>query len=199
MTQSNFNVKDGQVTSSILDAEQALDNASQAQFDAEKFARYALIGDAMRSQQNQAPCIDITASLADALADEPTHGAQVSEQTSQQASTENKVVALSSWRKPLAQVAIAASVSLVAVLGVSNYTPQEQTTSDFPVLQSTPLTGSVSPVSLSSEPALESAEKGLRELQQQRIGALVLEHQRQSRMAHALAQQAQEEKEEQEK
>ncbi|TMP27388.1 anti-sigma 24 factor [Pseudoalteromonas rubra] len=198
MTQSNFNVKDGQVTSSILDAEQALDNASQAQFDAEKFARYALIGDAMRSQQNQAPYIDITASLADALADEPTHGAQSQQQKPQQTNAKNKVVALSSWRKPLAQVAIAASVSLVAVLGVSNYSPQEQANSDFPVLQSTPLTGSVSPVSLSSEPALESAEKGLRELQQQRIGALVLEHQRQSRMAHALTQQAQEE-EEQEK
>ncbi|ALU42534.1 sigma-E factor negative regulatory protein [Pseudoalteromonas rubra] len=199
MTQSNFNVKDGQVTSSIFDAEQALDNASQAQFDADKFARYALIGDAMRSQQNQAPCIDITARMADALADEVTYGEQAPQQEPQKVRQEDNVVALSNWRKPLAQVAIAASVSLVAVLGVSNYAPQEQANGDFPVLQSTPVTGSVSPVSLSSEPALESAEKGLRELQQQRIGALVLEHQRQSRMAHALTQQAQEEQEEQKK
>ena len=43
------------------------------------------------------------------------------------------------------------------------------------------------PVSYSSEqPALENAEQGLRELQQQRIGALVLEHQRQARVAYSL-------------
>jgi sigma-E factor negative regulatory protein RseA len=41
-------------------------------------------------------------------------------------------------------------------------------------------------VSYSSEPALENAEQGLRELQQQRIGALVLEHQRQARVANAI-------------
>jgi sigma-E factor negative regulatory protein RseA len=53
-------------------------------------------------------------------------------------------------------------------------------------LQSTPLTGIASPVSYSSEPAIENAEKGIRELQQQRIGALVLEHQRQARVAYSL-------------
>ena len=41
-------------------------------------------------------------------------------------------------------------------------------------------------MSYSTEPALENAEKGLRELQQQRIGALVLEHQRQARVAYSL-------------
>ncbi|RRS06520.1 anti-sigma 24 factor, partial [Pseudoalteromonas sp. J010] len=63
-----------------------------------------------------------------------------------------------------------------------------QPVNDTLQLQSTPFAGGVSPVSLSTEPALESAAKGIRELQQQRIGALVLEHQRQSRMAYALQQ-----------
>ena len=54
------------------------------------------------------------------------------------------------------------------------------------MLQTTPVTGMASPVSYSSEPALQNAEQGLRELQQQRIGALVLEHQRQARVAYSL-------------
>ena len=99
---------------------------------------------------------------------------------------DNKIVAFN-WRKPVAQLAIAASVAMFTIVGV-NTLPQgeDAVQNEIPLLQTTPLTGMASPVSYSSAPALENAEQGLRELQQQRIGALVLEHQRQARVAHSL-------------
>ncbi|KZN67020.1 sigma-E factor negative regulatory protein [Pseudoalteromonas luteoviolacea] len=198
MTQSKFNVNNEEVTSEILDGECALNGSNQSQLDAQKFARYALIGDVMRQKEQSTPCIDITSSVAAALADEPVYNATETETAKQ--GDDNKVVQMSFWRRPISQVAIAASVALCTVVGVNNFMPQNAVDTQSPVLQSTPLTGSVAPVSFSSEqPALQSAEQGLRELQKQRIGALVLEHQRQSRMAHALSQNtAQAEKEQQE-
>ncbi|KZN62674.1 hypothetical protein N473_18800 [Pseudoalteromonas luteoviolacea CPMOR-1] len=188
MTQSKFDVNNEQMTSEILDAERELNSESQAHLNADKFARYSLIGDVMRQKDQATPCIDITASVAAAIAEEPVYNMtdDVAPQTQQV--KENNVVQMSFWRKPLSQVAIAASVALCTVVGVNNFMPQNSIDTQAPVLQSMPLTGSVSPVSLSSEPAMQSAERGVRELQKQRIGALVLEHQRQSRMAHALSQ-----------
>ncbi|KZX00555.1 anti sigma E (sigma 24) factor, negative regulator [Pseudoalteromonas luteoviolacea] len=198
MTQSKFNVNNEEVTSEILDGECALNGSNQAQLDAQKFARYALIGDVMRQKEQSTPCIDITSSVAAALADEAVYNA--TETTTAKQSDDEKVVQMSFWRRPISQVAIAASVALCTVVGVNNFMPQNAVDTHSSVLQSTPLTGFVAPVSFSAEqPALQSADQGLRELQKQRIGALVLEHQRQSRMAHALSQNtAQAEKEQQE-
>ncbi|WP_350624467.1 anti sigma-E factor RseA C-terminal domain-containing protein, partial [Pseudoalteromonas sp. 24-MNA-CIBAN-0067] len=64
---------------------------------------------------------------------------------------DNKVVAFN-WRKPVAQLAIAASVAMFAIVGV-NTLPQSnnEQQSEIPLLQTTPLTGMASPVSYSSE------------------------------------------------
>ncbi|MCF2856276.1 anti-sigma 24 factor [Pseudoalteromonas sp. SMS1] len=187
MTQSKFNVNNEAVTSEILDGECALNGHNQAQLDAEKFAHYALIGDVMRQKEQSTPCIDITSRVAAALADEPVYN--MTESIPETSKEQSNVVQMSFWRRPISQVAIAASVALCTVVGVNNFMPQNAVDTHSPVLQSTPLTGSVAPVSFSSEqPAMQSAEQGLRELQKQRIGALVLEHQRQTRMAHALSQ-----------
>ncbi|AOT09191.1 sigma-E factor negative regulatory protein [Pseudoalteromonas luteoviolacea] len=187
MTQSKFDVNNEQMTSEILDAERKLNAESQAQLNADKFVRYSLIGDVMRQKEQATPCIDITASVAAAIAEEPVYNMTDDVSQPAQQKEESNVVQMSFWRKPLSQVAIAASVALCTVVGVNNFMPQNGIDTHAPVLQSMPLTGSVSPVSLSSEPAMQSAERGVRELQKQRIGALVLEHQRQSRMAHALS------------
>lgn len=181
-----------EVTSRVLDGDLPSDELILEEVDAGKFARYAQIGDVMREQQQGGINIDITASVAMALESEPCHNVPASAQVETQADDAN-VIKLSAWRKPLSQMAIAASVALVAIVGVNTMPqPTGKTADDLPVFQSIPLAGGVSPVSLSSEqPALENAEKGLRELQQRRIGALVLEHQRQSRVAYALQKQAQ--------
>ncbi|WP_440055712.1 sigma-E factor negative regulatory protein [Pseudoalteromonas sp. T1lg65] len=187
MAQTEYKVTEDQTTSCILDDDLSLTPNSESRFDEKKFSRYALIGDVMRTEKQQGPCIDITSSFAQALADEKPHTMVKNDDV--EAKPAQNVIALGAWRKPFAQVAIAASVSLFAIMGVNtlgtsnNMQPQN----GLPQLQSTPFAGGVSPVSFSSEqPALESAAKGIRELQQQRIGALVLEHQRQSRMAAVL-------------
>ena len=52
-------------------------------------------------------------------------------------------------------------------------------------LETIPFGGTATPVSYSTEPALETAQKGLKELEEKRLGALLIEHQRQSRIAQA--------------
>ncbi|MEJ6473449.1 sigma-E factor negative regulatory protein [Pseudoalteromonas piscicida] len=192
MAQADKQVAEDLTTSQIFDGDLPLNAETDVRVDEQKFARYALIGDVMRSEKQDTPCIDITNSFAAALELEQTYSEPVVEKKQTQAPKSN-VVELSAWRKPFAQIAIAASVSLFAVLGVNTLSTEPALpSSDTLQLQSTPFAGGVSPVSLSTEPALESAAKGIRELQQQRIGALVLEHQRQSRMAYALQQTADE-------
>ncbi|MEM5480779.1 RseA family anti-sigma factor [Pseudoalteromonas fuliginea] len=190
MTKAHLNKLDNEVLSALLDGEQHLTDAKIAEQDVTTFGRYALIGDAMRAQKNNNDIhIDISDRVALALESEPVYADFNQPNTESQAVTEtvkNNVVAFN-WRKPVAQLAIAASVAMFAIVGV-NTLPQSnnQQQSEIPLLQTTPLTGMASPVSYSSEPALENAEQGLRELQQQRIGALVLEHQRQARVANSL-------------
>lgn len=172
-------------TSEVFDGEERLDDKSIHGIVPEKFTNYAIIGDAMRSQHSNEINIDITAKVAAALENEPTYTEHQVAKT-----TQNNVVAISNWRKPLSQIAIAASVSLFAIIGINSTSliTHDVAPIDGPVLQSQPLAGFVSPVSLFSEqPALKSAEQGIKDLQQKRIGALFLEHQRQSRMAYALA------------
>lgn len=190
MTKAHLNKLDNEVLSALLDGEQHLTDAKIAEQDVTTFGRYALIGDAMRAQKNNNDVhIDISDRVALALESEPVYADFNQPNTEPQAVTEtvkNNVVAFN-WRKPVAQLAIAASVAMFAIVGI-NTLPQSnnQQQSEIPLLQTTPLTGMASPVSYSSEPALENAEQGLRELQQQRIGALVLEHQRQARVANSL-------------
>jgi sigma-E factor negative regulatory protein RseA len=191
MTKVNPTQSSNEVTSRIIDGDLKLEQSSLSHFDAEKFARYAQIGDVMREGHSGGFSIDITASVAQALEQEPCHSVESDAQATLETEGNSKVVKLSNWRKPFSQIAIAASVALVAVVGV-NTLPQNSTPAgdELPVLQSRPLAGGVAPVSFSTEqPALQNAEQGIRDLQQQRIGALVLEHQRQSRVAYALQQQ----------
>ncbi len=194
MTKAHVNKLDSETLSALLDGEQHLAEGKISDQDVATFGRYALIGDAMRAQKNNNDIhIDISDNIALALESEPVYADFTQSTTNKAPDTEhseakqdNKVVAFN-WRKPVAQLAIAASVAMFAIVGV-NTLPQGagEQESEIPLLQTTPLTGMASPVSYSSEPALENAEQGLRELQQQRIGALVLEHQRQARVAHSL-------------
>ncbi|WP_105167895.1 sigma-E factor negative regulatory protein [Pseudoalteromonas sp. T1lg23B] len=197
MTKANLTKSPQEIASRALDGDLQLDQSSLSQIDAAKFARYAQIGDVMREAQTGGISIDITAKVAAALENEPCHNLSLQSEHQEQIAQGTKVVKLSAWRRPISQVAIAASVALVAVLGV-NTMPQQSAPAidEMPVLQSRPLAGGVAPVSFSTEQsALQSAEKGIRDLQQQRIGALVLEHQRQSRVAYALQQKSKAESE----
>ncbi|MBD1583160.1 anti sigma-E factor RseA C-terminal domain-containing protein [Pseudoalteromonas sp. S16_S37] len=200
MTKQNLTTSPQEAASRLLDGDLQLEQSSLSHIDQEKFARYAQIGDVMRHTQTGGINIDITASVARALESEPCHNVTDDNSADIEQINDTKVIKLSAWRRPLSQIAIAASVALVAVVGV-NTMPQQNSPAidEMPILQSRPLAGGVAPVSFSSEqPALQQAEQGIRDLQQQRIGALVLEHQRQSRVAYALQQKDKAEREQSE-
>ncbi|MGS0536308.1 sigma-E factor negative regulatory protein [Pseudoalteromonas sp. SaAl2] len=187
MTKAHVNKLDNQDLSALLDGEQLLTNEEIAAQDTTTLGRYALIGDVMRAELEDAFVLDISDSVAKALESEPVYADFSQKQDTQVAATGTDNVIAFNWRKPVAQLAIAASVAMFAIVGVQTLPQGEDLpANEIPILQSTPLTGVASPVSYSSEPALENAEQGLRELQQQRIGALVLEHQRQARVAYSL-------------
>ncbi|MFY8325599.1 sigma-E factor negative regulatory protein [Pseudoalteromonas sp. ZZD1] len=187
MTKAHVNKLDNQDLSALLDGEQLLTNEEIAAQDTTTLGRYALIGDVMRAESEDAFVLDISDSVAKALESEPVYADFSQKQTTSIAATGTDNVVAFNWRKPVAQLAIAASVAMFAIVGVQTLPQGEDSpANEIPILQSTPLTGVASPVSYSSEPALENAEQGLRELQQQRIGALVLEHQRQARVAYSL-------------
>lgn len=189
MTKAHLNKLDNESLSALLDGEQHLADAKIAEQDVSTFGRYALIGDALRAQKNNHDIhIDISERVALALENEPVYADFTQSKAQSEVadkSDQNNVVAFN-WRKPVAQLAIAASVAMFAIVGVSTLPQSDPQQNEIPLLQTTPLTGMASPVSYSSAPALENAEQGLRELQQQRIGALVLEHQRQARVANSL-------------
>ncbi|MGB0945846.1 sigma-E factor negative regulatory protein [Pseudoalteromonas marina] len=189
MTKAHLNKLDNESLSALLDGEQHLADAKIAEQDVSTFGRYALIGDAMRAQKNNHDIhIDISERVALALESEPVYAdfTQSKKQSKVDDKPDQNNVVAFNWRKPVAQLAIAASVAMFAIVGVSTLPQSDPQQNEIPLLQTTPLTGMASPVSYSSAPALENAEQGLRELQQQRIGALVLEHQRQARVANSL-------------
>ena len=189
MTKAHVNKLDNQHLSALLDGEQLLTDEVIAQHDAATLGRYALIGDVMRAESEDAFVFDISDSVAKALESEPVYAdfTQQQSQTAAITATGTDNVVAFNWRKPVAQLAIAASVAMFAIVGIQTLPQGENSpNNEIPMLQTTPVTGMASPVSYSSEPALQNAEQGLRELQQQRIGALVLEHQRQARVAYSL-------------
>ncbi|MFY8272972.1 sigma-E factor negative regulatory protein [Pseudoalteromonas sp. SSDWG2] len=196
MTKAKCSEQDKALISALVDNETNVDTLDAADVDTQTFARYSLIGDVMRSETAPSIQIDIAAKVALQLEQEPVH-AQFGQQVSKSTSQRQENVIRPSWWRGITQTAIAASVAVVAVVGVQQYGAPVDDTQNVPPLQSNPFIGAASPVSYSSEPALENAERGLRELQQQRIGALVLEHQRQTREAARLAAHAEQEEKEQ--
>lgn len=187
MTKVKCSEQDKALVSALVDNETKIDALNVADVDTDTFARYSLIGDAMRSETAPSIQLDIAAKVAQQLEQEPVH-AQFSKQDGvPQQPLEGNNVVRGNWWRGIAQTAIAASVAVVAVVGVQQYGVSNSSSEQLPPLQSNPFIGAASPVSYSSEPALENAERGLRELQQQRIGALVLEHKRQTREAARIA------------
>ena len=187
MTKVKCSEQDKALVSALVDNETKVDALNVADIDTETFARYSLIGDAMRSETAPSIQLDIAAKVAQQLEQEPVHAQFSKKDRVLQEHHDESTVVRGNWWRGIAQTAIAASVAVVAVVGVQQYGVSNSNPEQLPPLQSNPFIGAASPVSYSSEPALENAERGLRELQQQRIGALVLEHKRQTREAARIA------------
>ena len=156
----------------------------------ERFSRYSLIGDVMRNEQELVADNSFADSIQAAIANV--------ELESDQAEATESVVSIAShpkWHQRLkqkvsefgksstgrgmSQMAIAASVALVAVVGVSNMAPQQDDQMPTPVISTVPLVDGLSPVSTDGLKAKPSADQ----VTQSRINALMADHNQQLRAA----------------
>ncbi len=94
--------------------------------DAKVAQRYQMVGDALRGEMSESSFVDISQAVREALADEniaeqiTAPVAKASSKSSSEASTEKSgLFDLSGWFKPVAGMAVAASVAVVMVVTVS--------------------------------------------------------------------------------
>lgn len=167
---------DGETDRQTL-AELAADTDSHA-----KWQRYHLMGDAMRDELPQAMPLDLSARIAAALEDEPTILApKVEREAPTQAPSRAVVVP---FMRQLGQYGIAAAVALMAVVGVQNY-QSTQDDAPLPVLNTRPLVGTATPVSLQTGPVVNQNQGNANDQlleQRRRINAYLQDHMLQQRL-----------------
>lgn len=186
---------DKQQLSALMDGEmvdksliQQLANDSES---IETWKNYHLIGDVMRGEAPERPEWNIAESVALALENEPAHtsfntnvinidGMRIEEQPTPQKSRRQ----LPGWLSSFGQVAVAACVSLVVIVGVQQYGGDSSSpgSEQLPVLQTVPLSGSVEPVSFTRDSLEQShAESNIHE-QRRRVNALLQDYELQLRL-----------------
>lgn len=186
---------DGELQDKVL-----LEQLSSEPASADTFARYHLYGDALRNDLPTHLHLDMSDNILAALADEAPHsvstigtegnkGVQRSandqyQDTSEQAVASNVVRGrfgrLAPALRYAGQFAIAASVSAALIVGVQQYSQQDM---QSPVLNTIPLSGSATPVSLNyrAQSQQPTNEQALLE-QQRRIHELLMDHELQQRL-----------------
>lgn len=158
----------------------------------DKWRNYHMIGDAMRGELPQTINLDLSASIAQAIDEEPAIVApQVTVADKPEVKqTQGKVIPLF---KQFGQYAIAASVALVAVVGVQNYQQQELGAEQEPlsVLSTRPLVGTASPVSLQTGPVQQVQSQGSSNEQmyeqRRRLNTYIQDHMLQQRLNSGVA------------
>jgi len=174
---------DDEVSQSELDS--ALQLTAEHADNVDAFSRYSLIGDVLRNEQvleiNSDFADNIQAAIANVeqdVADNNSSVVQISSHANWRSKVAQKVKAFgqSSTGRNSFQFAIAASVALVAVVGVNN---MSQSGSEYstPVAQTTPLVNGVAPVSLASDGV--KSRPSANQMTQSRINALITDHQQQ--------------------
>ncbi|WP_413111260.1 RseA family anti-sigma factor [Thaumasiovibrio sp. DFM-14] len=178
---------DGELQDEIL-----LDALAEDGDSAAHWQNYHLIGDVMRGDAPQSVDWDISAQIARALDDEPAHMQKADnvEPIESQPKPEQVRKTLPAWLRNLGQVATAACVSLVAIVGVQQYNGAQDDTmltssEAVSVLETVPFAGTVQPVSLSTRPQTVSqqvpSEAQLVE-QRRRINAMLQDYELQLRL-----------------
>ena len=153
------------------------------------WARYHLIGDAMRGDLPVNLQLDLSDSIMLALEDEPTILAPKPVQpTAPQVQTAKVLPLLRRVSQQVGQYAIAASVAAAVIFGVQQYQGHDGMPTN-PVLNTIPVGGSATPVSVHYPQEGNRAtvrQQGLNEQQMQeqreRINAFLRDHQLQQRL-----------------
>jgi sigma-E factor negative regulatory protein RseA len=160
-----------------------LDQVINSDDNKDTWSRYHLMGDVMRGDAGDTIDVNLVSSIEAAIAQEPTIITLAAHRSLRQRFVESPLVQKSShYIGRTAQFAIAASVALVSLMGVQQYQESADDYSPLAVLQTTgPVNGTISPVSLTvANPAVDQREFQRDVLrQQQRINALLFDHQQQ--------------------
>lgn len=142
----------------------------------EKWATYHTIRSVMRNERMILGA-DFSANMAALIEQETMDAPSVGESMKKGKSG----LTLKRWAMPMMQTAIAASVCLVAVVGVNYFNAQQEVTQTAqPVLQTLPFSNSVQAVSYNS-PAKDQPTEAQLERQQQRLNHLLQSHELQRR------------------
>ncbi|KUM53008.1 sigma-E factor negative regulatory protein [Rheinheimera sp. EpRS3] len=152
-----------------------------------QFERYHLIGAVLRREPQSPITADFADNFAAQLADEPVYQLQSDRNLLKRLRNTVSVAANGRWLQPVAQGAVAAGVALMAVFGVQQYqqSPQQDAFAPLPVLQTQPIAGFATPVSLSqttvNDRFAEQEQQAMLE-QQKRLQALLNAHRQQVRV-----------------
>jgi sigma-E factor negative regulatory protein RseA len=176
-----------------------VDNKTLAQLSADvdshdEWQRYHMIGDAMRGETPATIDLDLFASIAAAIELEPTIIAPQAKQSelAEQAGTQQRAASGSNvvpFFKQFGQYAIAATVAMVAIVGVQNYDQSNDPESPLPVLMTRPLVGSVSPVSYQTGAVKNQQNYSDQQVieQRRRINSYIQDHMLQQRLNPGVA------------
>ncbi|WP_021020510.1 RseA family anti-sigma factor [Vibrio gazogenes] len=168
----------------------------------ETWRNYHMIGDVMRGDTPQGEW-DIASRVALALEDEPIHRKDLAYE---QRNTENPDTLtitplesqpspkqsrrqLPAWLGQLGQVAVAACVSLVAIVGVQQYQTGDGVDGEgvadngqLPVLQTVPLAGTAEPVSLTRDSMMRHSTENSAQEQRRRVNAMLQDYELQLKL-----------------
>uniref|UniRef100_UPI0040479DEC RseA family anti-sigma factor n=1 Tax=Vibrio anguillarum TaxID=55601 RepID=UPI0040479DEC len=179
---------DGEMVDKALIQELELDQESL-----QTWKNYHLVGDVMRGDAPVRAEWDIAQSVALALDDEPAHSRSQSASVIdfRDASRESQPTPaqarrqLPAWLSQFGQVAVAACVSFVVILGVQQYGGRDSGVNQndqLPVLQTIPLAGSAEPVSLTRDSVERQTSESRVQEQRRRVNALLQDYELQLRL-----------------
>ncbi|WP_077332533.1 RseA family anti-sigma factor [Vibrio ruber] len=202
---------DKEKLSALMDGElidkSLISDLSQDHEGLETWRNYHMIGDVMRGDTPQGEW-DIAARVALALEDEPVHRKDFAHESSiyEQHNTENpdtlNITPLESqplpkqsrrqlpaWLGQLGQVAVAACVSLVVIVGVQQYHSgngvdgeRAADNGQLPVLQTIPLAGTAEPVSLTRDSMMRHTTENNAQEQRRRVNAMLQDYELQLKL-----------------
>jgi len=166
---------------------QQLDSLLQDTELQHKLERYHTIGAVLRREPQSALSVNFADDFAAKLADEPQYHLQSNRGLVRRIRSGLSYAANGRWLQPVAQGAVAAGVALMAVFGMQQYqqSPQQDNLSPLPLLQTQPVAGFATPVSLSQttvEDRFAEQEQQAMLEQQKRLQALLNAHRQQVRV-----------------
>jgi len=172
-----------ETVSSLVDnyqtSEQSFDEIIKDAQSSDTWDRYHLMGDVLRNETSDVINFDLSNSIAEAIANEPTILAP-KVKTSFIERAKAKVVQFS---KPLGQVAIAASATGLMILGVQTNVAEHEAIMPVEVVKTIPLGGIAEPVSLNYQQADRASQKQAFVEQQRRFHALLADHKQQVKLS----------------